>query len=303
MAAFSVAILVQSCFTGVETTPKITAGDVKKAVPVAAPEETFLASVRPQSFSEWKPGKKFYVADNRVSVVFASKKPSDKALKGTELSLTGWQEVTSITGKVETEIGFKTTAGDTLVYRSPLSPDELRQRDNASPPFLVDVDMVDKARDLLAGKTVYVISSLWRDHEDNSVPGRKYVPVKITDVLPGTSDYPLCVDFTEAVDSASLSGSLFVTPSPDARGSRTFQSQFSLKDPRLNYPLVSPEDWELISYSRVAPGMTREECRLALGAPTDLERQAGYSSVHERWTYENGVYLIFNDGILTDFRR
>ena len=49
--------------------------------------------------------------------------------------------------------------------------------------------------------------------------------------------------------------------------------------------------------------MTMEECRLALGSPREVERDATYGALIERWIYENGIYLLFSDGILTRFRR
>jgi hypothetical protein len=84
---------------------------------------------------------------------------------------------------------------------------------------------------------------------------------------------------------------------------RSFSNLFSFTDPRRNYPNITDEYWQLITSGTVTTGMTRDECRLALGAPKDVDRQTGYSSVHEMWGYENGIYLIFEDGILVKFRR
>lgn len=304
MATVSVAFLAQSCFTGIETTPKISAGDVMKVTAQQAPEETYLANIKPEPFDRWKPGKQFYVTDNRINVIFSTDTLTGKQMKGTVFSFVDFNPVTSITGKSETHIRFKSTDGKILTYRSPLSTTELSRRVDPTPPFLIDISMIDSARSLLKGKELFVISSMWRDHDDNSLKGRKFVPVKVLDVSAGTTQYPLCIDFRE-IDTGNdqSKGSLFVNPQSDSKGARTFQSQFSLTDPKLNYPLIPDEHWELISNGIVAAGMTREECRLALGPPIDLDRQAGYSSVIERWTYENGVFLVFNDGLLTDFRR
>ncbi|MDE6513468.1 MAG: hypothetical protein K2L05_04720, partial [Muribaculaceae bacterium] len=84
---------------------------------------------------------------------------------------------------------------------------------------------------------------------------------------------------------------------------RTFANQFSLTNPRKNYPQISDTNWNLISQGRVALDMTREECRLALGAPSQVDREALPNGIFERWIYEDGVYLFFTDGLLTRFRQ
>ncbi|QCD41540.1 hypothetical protein E7747_04035 [Duncaniella dubosii] len=60
--------------------------------------------------------------------------------------------------------------------------------------------------------------------------------------------------------------------------------------------------WDKIINGRVALDMTREECRLALGAPREVDRGADNSYIREVWLYENGIYLVFEDGILKLYR-
>ena len=48
--------------------------------------------------------------------------------------------------------------------------------------------------------------------------------------------------------------------------------------------------------------MTRDECRLALGAPPEVLRTPSYGGMREVWSYSDGVFLIFEDGYLTRFR-
>ncbi len=59
----------------------------------------------------------------------------------------------------------------------------------------------------------------------------------------------------------------------------------------------------MIVCSRVRAGMTRDECRLALGQPTDILRIPTNGGMQERWTYSDGIYLVFDDGFLTRYRR
>ena len=49
--------------------------------------------------------------------------------------------------------------------------------------------------------------------------------------------------------------------------------------------------------------MTKQECRLALGAPAQAESGRDFSKTIDIWTYANGIYLRFEDGILVDFRK
>ena len=57
----------------------------------------------------------------------------------------------------------------------------------------------------------------------------------------------------------------------------------------------------LIHRGRVRIGMTAEQCRAALGRPRDINRSVGSYGVHEQWVY-NGLYLYFEDGIMTSFQ-
>ncbi len=96
---------------------------------------------------------------------------------------------------------------------------------------------------------------------------------------------------------------MFLTVGNDNRSTRRFSSIFSLTDPRLRFPDITDEIWKLITNGRVTTDMTREECRLALGQPDNVDRTPGYSILREVWTYENGIYLIFEDGRLRTFRQ
>ena len=88
-----------------------------------------------------------------------------------------------------------------------------------------------------------------------------------------------------------------------AASPRRFGAVLSVADPRRRYQHVTDEVWTNIVDGKVAPGMTRDECRLSLGKPASVDRVPGSSYLYERWTYDNGIYLIFEDGVLTQFRR
>ena len=50
-------------------------------------------------------------------------------------------------------------------------------------------------------------------------------------------------------------------------------------------------------------GMTKEECSLSLGAPRTIDRMPTRAGLYERWVYVNGVMLVFENGLLTQYRQ
>ena len=61
-------LLMTGCFTGIESTPKITANDVKKERAVQTPEDSYLNNITYESLEAWQPGKLFYVTDDKISL-------------------------------------------------------------------------------------------------------------------------------------------------------------------------------------------------------------------------------------------
>lgn len=50
-------------------------------------------------------------------------------------------------------------------------------------------------------------------------------------------------------------------------------------------------------------GMTRDMARESLGRPREINSTDGSWGSHEQWVYRNGLYLYFENGILTAFQR
>jgi hypothetical protein len=48
--------------------------------------------------------------------------------------------------------------------------------------------------------------------------------------------------------------------------------------------------------------MTKEECRLSLGNPAEVDTGHDYSQTLDLWKYNDGTTLWFEDGILTRIR-
>lgn len=291
--------MLTGCFTGVESTPKITGADVKKERVITTPEDNFLAGVADSPLSEWVRGKRFVVSDDKIKLIFGASAPSE-SLAGQEITFINASESTGITGGNVSDLSFAAPSGAIMVYRINQPLNELSNKPSLSVPFTIQLSMVEQARQLLNGKRLYILTRSWRDDNDNSVGGRQFVPVTIDSVSPGNSIYPIKVSFT---DENQMQGRMFITPGEKKSSPRTFSTVFSFDDPRKKYPDISPENWELIIKGRVGVGMTREECRLALGSPKEVDRAANNSFLREIWLYENGIYLVFEDGLLKFYRR
>lgn len=294
--------LATSCFTGIESTPRITDKDVTRRNVTVTDEDRYLADVVPQPLADWQPGKQFFVTDAKISLALEPGGVAPQA--GTVMRYLNSRAVASLTGGDDTELVFADPAGGEAVYRINASPAELAERRVVAVPFTIEMSMVDSVGSRLVGRELYVRTSLWYDLAGNALTGLKYVPVKIIAVEPGNLVYPVRVVFTvDKYSDCPQSAAVYMSVGDAIHSARNFPSLFSFDDPRQRYPLISDENWQRIIHGRVAVDMTREECRLALGSPSHIDRYQGTSAYGERWVYENGVYLIFFDGILSSYRQ
>lgn len=299
-AALGAALALQGCFTGIESTPRITAGEVRRQDAARlTPEMQFLATVAPQPPAQWQRGKQFHVADNRFAKLFPYTDSRADSLEGTAITYIGMQEAPSLTGEGATTIILTTAKADTLMYRVDASPATIASRTRLEIPFTIELDPVQAADSLMRGHIYYISTPLWRTVDGRSRPGLRHVPVSIERVEPGIDGiYPAAVIFSHEGDTAMVMMSLGGT----AGTPRSFASLFSFTNPRDAFPHISDEVWQLIVHSRVQHAMTRDECRLALGTPTRTEQIPTTAGMVERWSYGDGIYLIFEDGALTSYR-
>lgn len=308
-AALSFLATLPGCFTGIESTPKITQADVNRHTTrteqhAAESQRRLLEGVTRAPFSQWQPGKRLVVTDPRIARALtpasaALSLSADSVLEyiGTGGSLTVMGD--SVADLLFTPVGRPDTR---LTYRTQLTPEALRRARAVYVPFTVEQDMVEQASARLSGQKVWIMTTRWFEPDGTTPVDRlKYVPVTIERVEPGSADYPLRVIFTSDGDSRSYG--MLVADGSTATSARTFTSLFSLTDPRRQHGDISDATWRNITAGKVATDMTRDECRLALGAPAEVETSTGISNVVERWTYTNGVYLIFENGLLTRFRQ
>lgn len=299
----SIFLLATGCFTGIESTPKITAENVKRENVVVTAEDKFLSDISAEPFKDWTPGKKFIVTDDKIALIFGASAAQNIPAAGSAVTYKGFKESTDLTGDTATDLIFSSADGSEYLYRINNTPTELMQRDKINIPFTIEQCIIDATSQKLKNSNLYIRTSVWYDSDDRLTYGRRFVPVTITDVLPGNSVYPIKLVFYDASGDSSRLYRLFLSVGDSDNSARDFASLFSFDNPRLKYPDISDANWQNIINSRVAIDMTRDECRLALGTPNDVVRRPGYDKVQEIWSYDDGVYLIFEDGLLRNFRK
>lgn len=284
-----------SCSTGVETTPRIGEKQVSRQIGTPSAESKLLSSIEGEPPAQWQPGKVFTLMEGKVNVAYLPATISSELQPGDTLRFESMTPATTLTGAKMTDLTFLTPDNRRVSYRMETPMSTLREMSSASLPFLVEASVVDSVRTLLSGRKLWTMTLQRYDLDGKAVSGRKFQPVTITEIRAGRGEYPV-----EAVIGDEM---LYLTVDPNSRINRRFATLFSLTDPRRSYRHITDANWELITRGQVKDGMTMEECRLALGTPKEVERDATYGALIERWTYENGIYLLFSDGILTRYRR
>lgn len=299
------ALAMAGCFTGVESTPKITYSDVKRANAGThtSAEQAFLSEVAPQPPAQWQPGKKFYVADPKASIVFSSQADMS-GIAGQEVALHAIRPVTSVTGEEVTEIEFVTPSGESLFYRDNLPYADVADRKQLEVPFTIEMSIVDDVRKQIDGKKYFIVTPHWYSADGSqAVNGLRYVQAEVVGVAPGNAIYPVRVVFHPLDGQPDELYSLYMTVGNSRTSTRNFFTLFTFKNPRDQYPRMDDETWDLITHSRVKLGMTRDECRLALGAPQTVGQRPTTAGMVEYWSYSDGVYLLFEEGYLSYFRK
>ena len=305
-ALFTIAIslFLSGCFTGIESTKKINLSreDRKNANPT--PEELFMSQLEHYPLISWQQGKKFIVTDNRAMLVIVPQKGllpvAPDSIKGKTLEYSGVESKINAAGNLT--VGILFTDGVYIYsYDTGKEFEEAMQQVTSDKlPLLIDIDMVDGAKTLLTGKSFWTRSPLWYDADGNRIDGEKYVKGSVTDVSPGDMIFPLRLEIKTDEGKTAY---VYMNYGSDNNESRSFGNLFSLNDIKRNYPHIEPEIWALISHGKVKVGMTKEECKLALGNPSDLNSGHDYSQTIDIWSYENGRVLWFEDGRLVKIRQ
>lgn len=297
------AVVCAACSTGIEGTKTIKMSAADRRALEATPEELFVKNLHGTPLSAWPVGKQFLVADNRASYLFDASSLAAAgvdSLRGVRVSFEGTQLRRLPSGSDELLLRFR-LGGHTLLYPTGLSPEKAADKvASSNVPMLIDLALVQRADSLLRGCTLYTRSLIWYDSIGQPISGRKYVPVKVDCVMPGDMVFPLAVHFHDA----SSRPAMLLMNLPEASGSgvesRSFRNLFSLSDPKERYPSILPEIWDAICDGHVRNGMTKDECRLAIGNPADSQSGHDWNSTIDIWSYPDGTFLRFQDGILVD---
>ena len=254
---------------------------------------------------DWEKGRPFLVADNRAILIFDQQglppDPDATGLGGSTLLFDGIENRINLAGESSVCIVFTAADGSKYVYNTGKTPEQAREgikSDNI--PMLIDLGMIQEAANLLNGKKLWTRTSLWYDRNGNRIKGKKFVPVNVSVVGPGSMVFPLKVGFT---DMNGNYAEVFLNFGNSGTDSRSFSHIFYLDDIRKKFPSVSDEVWELICNEKIQKGMTKEECKLSLGNPSEVSAGHDYSQTLDLWHYPDGSVLWFEDGLLSRFRK
>lgn len=286
---------LSSCFTGIESTKKIEVSKEEQTIKLSS-EDTILNHISGVPIQNWKIGKEFFITDQRICDLFGSFS-NPNLLPGKKLYFSDISIKKAPNGENILHIIFSDDNNNQYSFNSRKSIDNTILSDQI--PMLIDLDMIKQTELLLKGKHLWTLSNLWYDTSGNAINGKKFVPVTITQVLPGNKVFPCMIVFD---DQNGNTASQLINLGKSGIESRKFADLFSLSDPRLKYPNIYDDIWTLIQNAKVKTGMSKEECRLSLGSPEYTNSGHDYSKTIDIWQYSHGAYLRFEDGILVEFR-
>lgn len=299
-------LLLMSCGTGIEVTEHVTNKDVRRAIEQVDSHQTIITLEAYQdSLPAWEIGKRFWVTDNQVTQLLAHQEGYDK-------------DTLSLAGHVVNYVGHHTgglynddnryifidflDSLNNLTYscRAGRAADAFRR--GFSIPMLIDLDMVEHYARQVVGKDYYIRTSIWYERKtEKMIDGRHFIKVHIDSVLPGNAVLPMRVLFTTA--DSHEQAMVWMSDQTSTMQGRSFDAMFVSSDPHLAYPAITDVNWERITRSQVVEGMTKEECRLALGTPKRINEVPDQAGMREYWYYDGGSYLFFVDGLLRQFRK
>lgn len=297
-------ILCTACGTGIEVTEHVTDKDVQKAIADNQKNPSANVSLKAyvDSLPAWRVGeKRFWVADNQVALLFDGGGKDLAPLNGHVMVYDGYDTGSIYDNRQTINIKFlDSETGDTLVYRTGKTLQEFGS--GFSIPMLIDLDMVRHVAGQIEGRDFYIRTPIWYDRENEQmINGRHFIQVHIDKVEPGNAVMPLRVHFT--ANDTRQKAMVWMSGYSSSMPGRDFDGLFDVNDPHSLYPAISAKNWELITRGQVVEGMTKEECRLALGAPRRINQNPDQSGMREYWYYDGGSYLYFVDGLLSQYRR
>lgn len=302
--AVAACLLLAACGTGIEVTEHVTDKDVQRALDKGAGHEAVVTlDAYVDSLAAWERGKRFWVADDQVRELLAYTSAYDNDtlhLAGRILFYQGWTEGGSFDSRRIVLDLEDSQTGEMYHYRA--GKFEEARRPGFTLPMLIDLDMVDHVSRQLVGKEFYIRTPIWYDRQTKQMKdGRHFIRVHIDSVLPGNAVLPLRVLFTAA--DTGEKAMVWMNNNASTMHGRDFDALFTSTDPRQAHPTISDDNWQRITRGIVVEGMTKEECRLALGSPKRTNERPDQAGMREYWYYDGGAYLFFVDGLLSQFRK
>jgi hypothetical protein len=170
---------------------------------------------------------------------------------------------------------------------------------------LVYLDEVDKAKELLVGKTLYIITRQWfKDNEKGigvwNLSNPIFIPVIVTSIGLGTQDGPCKIVFKQINSENETYLNVRLSGINKAIGvfGIDFDKAFQFDDPKSYYPSISDDNWTIIQTGGVKIGMTKQECELSWEKPKSINKNVVANEIHEQWVYSTSKFLYFKNGIL-----
>ena len=291
-----------ACFTGVESTKKIALSKADKKILQPSDEELLMNTVTPEPLGEWVQGKSFFVVSDRVAMLLHTPDGGTVDADGLEGSVLSFESVAEAPAPDGTRKALVVLrqGNRRMVFDTGREYTEALQRFMSDRlPMMIDTDMLSSTDRLITGRTLWTRSPVWNDSTGQRYEGRKFVPVTVTAILPGSIAFPARVQFR---DETGQEAYMFLNFGASSGDSRSFADLFFLTDPKLRYPKISGHIWQLIQHSALENGMTKEEAKLSLGNPDEVMSGHDYSQTLDIWRYNDGSMLRFADGLLIDFR-
>ena len=304
MLSIMAVVVLASCSTGIESTKTIRMSKEDMKLMTKSDEQVLASEIKGTPLSQWETGKPFLAMSDRTLLIFEPSGLSfgqdSESIEGKTLRYQGVESRTTPDLTEECVILF--SDGD-RTYRYPTgktTSEAMADIDSSKLPLVSDLALIEQWKDRISGMTLWTKSNLWYDSEGERRSGLRFAEVKVEDVLPASGEFPMKVKIVRPDGDTAL---MHMNYTADMADSRNFSALFFLKDPKIRYPQISDSNWSLIQSGKIGLGMTKEECRLSLGNPDDIN--AGHNTTHtmDIWQYTNGTYLMFTDGLLTRFRQ
>lgn len=294
-------------------------GTSSKTTADTTPVSTFAKQFPKMAMADWKPGMKFMTEPVKIKALgMASRielapykslnfindqiRQSDYEWKTFVYQSREQRTIKYPTGTTTNTYLIFDCDGKKYEYEFMGDSNALRKATQTYIKKIVYLDEVDKVKEQLMGKTMYVLTTQWMKEDEKgkivtSEGNQKFVAVTITAVGLGTQDGPCKVVFKQ--NGSTKEGFLNIRLSCVNKSTGMFGIDFdkalSFDDPKLKYPNIKPAIWTVIQNESMRVGMTKEEAELSWGKPKDIT----INGAIEEWVYESSGTITFKNGLIS----